>query len=48
MKKYKIISFVYAKNLLDAAKNTKKAEVVDVELQDDIEQPRGMNNKLGF
>lgn len=48
MKKYRIVSFVHAKNILEAAKNIKKAEVVDIELQDEIDTPANGDKKLGF
>lgn len=45
MKQYKITKIVFADNISIAFKNESKAEIVDIELSEPIQQP---NNSIGF
>lgn len=46
MKRYKIISIIYAKNINDAIRHYKDAEVVDVELNEELNISNGKT--VGF
>lgn len=41
MKQYKIIKIVFADSIKAAIKNEQKADIVDIQLNEDIKEPNG-------